>query len=210
LPQDPLPEVTASRSRLRIADLVSTRPYGLKELAGATGISVQGVLKHLRKLRSLGLVQERSVRSPGLSVRKVYQAGEARVRDFSARDIILVKLSGGRPPESPVASLEELARDVLLERRRVRDAARRLGRSIDELVVDESRLAWAIESLGLDETERLVLQVIYTEETLAGAEQVLLREFGLKEGEGAIERAVAKGRGRVAGAPRRARRLNSR
>ena len=42
-----LGEVVSSKARLIIADLVSRRPRTLRELSQVTGISVQGVLKHL-------------------------------------------------------------------------------------------------------------------------------------------------------------------
>ena len=103
--RDLLPEVVSSRTRLKVADLVSARPRSLGELAAATGISIQGVLKHLRKLEELGLVEGKNVRSPDLAVRKVYAAKGVRLGDFSAGDLTLVKLSG-----NPSASREKIER----------------------------------------------------------------------------------------------------
>ncbi|MGD1055204.1 MAG: helix-turn-helix domain-containing protein [Nitrososphaerales archaeon] len=195
---DPLPEVISSRTRLKVADLVSTRLRTLGELAAATGISIQGVLKHLRKLEELGLVEETSVRSPGLAVRKVYAAKGTRLRDFSAGGLTLVKLSGkpSSPPEEPdrPLDLEYLAEEAILQRRRVRDQARRLGRMIDDLVEDESRIKVALESMDLSDIERLILQVLFTEESLEEGERVLLEHFGLQGGKESIEKALSKAR----------------
>lgn len=196
--RDPLPEVVSSRARLKVADLVSIRPRTLGELAAATGISIQGVLKHLRKLEELGLVEETSVRGPGLTVRKVYLAKGARLRDFSTGDLTLVKLSGkpSAPAEEPdrPLDLEYLAEEAILQRRRVRDQARRLGRMIDDLVEDESRIRVALESMDLNDIERLILQVLFTEESLEEGENVLLEHFGLQDGKKSIEKALSKAR----------------
>ena len=42
-------QIASSRLRLKIASLLSSRPATLSELSVLTGISVQGVLKHLKK-----------------------------------------------------------------------------------------------------------------------------------------------------------------
>lgn len=199
--RDSLPEVISSRTRLKVADLVSTRPRTLGELAAATGISIQGVLKHLKKLEELGLVEEKSVRSPGLAVRKVYAAKGTRLGDFSAGDLTLVKLS--RKPSAPAEEpdrcfdLEYLAEEAILRRRRIRDQTRRLGRMIDDLVDDESRMKAALESMDLSDTERLILQVLFTEESLEEGERVLLEHFGLQDGKKSIEKALSKARHQV-------------
>ena len=199
--RDLLPEVVSSRTKLRVADLVSTRPRTLGELAAATGISIQGVLKHLKKLEGLGLVEEKSVRGPDLTARKVYAAKGARLGDFSAGDLMLVKLS--RKPSAPAEEpdrpldLEYLAEEAILRRRRIRDQARRLGRMIDDLVEDESRIEVALESMDLSDTERLILRVLFTEESLREGERVLLEHFGLQDGKRSIEKALSKARHQI-------------
>ena len=199
--RDPLPEVISSRTRLKVADLVSTRPRTLGELAAATGISIQGVLKHLKKLEELGLVEEKSVRSPGLAVRKVYAAKGTRLGDFSAGDLTLVKLSrkSFAPAEEPDRrfDLDYLAEEAILRRRRIRDQTRRLGRMIDDLADDESRMNVALESMDLSDTERLILQVLFTEESFEEGERVLLEHFGLQDGKKSIEKALSKARHQV-------------
>lgn len=175
---------------------MSARPRSLGELAAVTGISIQGVFKHLRKLEELGLVEEKNVRSPGLEVRKVYTAKGARLRDFSTGSLTLVKLSenlsaSAKEPDQP-SDLEYLAEEAILQRRRVRDQARRLGRMIDDLVEDESRIRAELESMDLSDTERLILQVLFTEESLAEGERVLLKHFGLHDVKKSIEEALNK------------------
>lgn len=203
--RDLLPEVVSSRARLRIAALVSARPRSLAELAAATGISVQGVLKHLTKLEELGLVEEENLRSPALAVRKVYTAKGVKLGDYSAEDLTLVKLSENPSAlaENPSALAEEpdrpfdleyLAEEAILRRRRIQDQTRRLGRMIDDLVEDESRLRVALESMDLSDTERLILRVLFTEESLEEGERVLLEHFGLRDGKRSIEKALSKAR----------------
>ena len=201
--RDLLPDVISSRARLKIADLVSERPYGLRELATATGISIQGVLKHITKLKALGLVEEENIRSPSMAVRKVYHAKGMRVGDFSTGDLTLVKLGEelpqGAEKSDRLPDLEYLAEEVILQRRRVRDQARRLGRMIDDLFEDESRIKSALESMDLSKTELLILQVMFTEESLEKGARVLLEHFGLKEGRKSIESALRKARQLTAG-----------
>ena len=52
----------------------------------------------------------------------------------------------------------------------------------------------ALESMDLSDTERLILQVLFTEESLEEGERVLLEHFGLQDGKKSIERALSKAR----------------
>ena len=170
------------------------------ELAAATAISMQAVLKHLRVLKEMGLVEKKSVKSPGLSIRKVYEASGARLRDFSTEDQTLVKLSAtpSAAAEEPdkFLDIEYLAEEAMVQRRRVRDQARRLARMIDDLVQDESRIKAAIESVDPSEAERLILQVLFTEQSLEEGVRVLLAHYGPRDGKKSIERALGKARRR--------------
>lgn len=190
--------MVSSRARLRIAALVSARPRSLAELAAATGISIQGVLKHLTKLEELGLVEEENLRSPAFAVRRVYTAKGVKLGDYSAEDLTLVKLSENpsalaEEPDRPF-DLEYLAEEAILRRRRIQDQTRRLGRMIDDLVEDESRLKVALESMDLSDAERLILRVLFTEESLEEGERVLVEHFGLRDGKRSIEKALSKAR----------------
>jgi DNA-binding transcriptional ArsR family regulator len=191
-------EILSSKSRLRIADLLSTRPRTLKELADRTGVSVQAVLKHLEKLDSLGMLEKRKVAGRDLSVRRLYALKGFHVGDFSAEGLTVVSIREGGPlpyhGTDPAGDLEKIAEDVLVQRRRVRDQARRLGRSISELTGYEERLAGLIEALGLEDPERLVIQTAFTEETLGDAERELRKVHGIDDPRRSIARALAKAR----------------
>ncbi|MDA4124662.1 MAG: helix-turn-helix domain-containing protein [Thaumarchaeota archaeon] len=195
---DPVSAFLSSRTRLKIADLLSTRPRTLGELAELTGVSIQGVLRHLRKLVDLGLVEERGVKGKGVTIRKVYLARGIRVGDFSVGDLTVVKLSraDSRSVDStqPVVDLEYLAEEALLQRRRIRDQAKKLGRMIDELVDEEAKMNGLLHSLDLTESERLVLQTLFTEDSIAEGERALSAHYGLKDGRRSIEKALAKAR----------------
>ena len=191
---DILPEIVSSGSRLKIADLLSIRPRTLKELSYMTGISVQAVLKHLARLQKLGLLEERKVSTKG--VRKVYRLKAARVGDFSVGDLSVVKLTRSDPPRTkssrPAADLEYFAEDSVLLRRRVKDQAKRLGRTIDELVDNQAALDSVLDSLKVSDTDRLILQTVFTEETMADAEKALARHHGLGDARKSIDKAMAK------------------
>ncbi|HME18349.1 MAG TPA: winged helix-turn-helix domain-containing protein [Nitrososphaerales archaeon] len=191
-------EILSSKSRLRIADLLSTRPRTLGELADKTGVSVQAVLKHLEKLDRLGILEKRKVSGKGISIRKLYSLKGFRVGDFSAEGLTVVNIArvGPVPYEGkdPVGDLERIAEDVLVQRRRVRDQARRLGRSIEELTAHEERLGGLIGGLGLGDDERLVIQTAFTEETLEEAEKELKRVHRIDDPRRSIATALAKAR----------------
>src|SRR2546426_11210586 len=93
----PLESITSSHHRLMIGQLISTRPRTLRELAERTGISIQGVLKHIEKLNELGLMEETTLRRPKyLAVKKAYTTGGSNLRDFSRGNLMIVNLSGER------------------------------------------------------------------------------------------------------------------
>jgi predicted transcriptional regulator len=190
-------EVLASGTRLKIADAVSVRPRTLTELSDLTGISVQGVIKHLKRLTQLGLVDERKAPASASKARRVYVSRSPLVGDYSAKDLAIVKLSKvGRPEKrrhSQNKDLESLAADLLFQRRRIRDEAKRLGKIIDRLVEEEELLNGALEAGSFTNDERLILQTLLTEETIEDGVQVLSKYYGIEDRR-SIDKALMKAR----------------
>jgi predicted ArsR family transcriptional regulator len=190
-------EVLAPGARLKIADAVSVRPRTLTELADLTGISVQGVLKHLKRLARLGLVEERKAPASVSKARRVYVSGSALVGDYSAKDLAIVKLSKAARPEkrrqTKSQDLESLAADLLFQRRRIRDEIRKLGKMIDRLVEEEELLNGALEAGSFTEDERLILQALLTEETIEEGVRALSKYYGIEDRR-SIDKALAKAR----------------
>ncbi len=193
-----LEKVAASRARLRIADLLSTRPRPLGELARSTRISVQAVLKHLSILGKLGLVEELTLTKPRrLGVRKLYAARKALVGDYSRGDLMVVKITQALRGESIPAQgryrrLARLAEDSIIQRGRVRDQARRLDRMIQELARTQSGLMAEIENLSLTDEDKLVAYVAFTEDSEEDASRVLSSFYGCREPLAAIEEVNSK------------------
>ena len=194
--QKVLEEVVSSRPRLQIASLISVRPRTLGELAKLTRMTVQGVLKHLAKLEELGMVSETKVDAGALHVRKVYSAKGVRIGDFSNRDLMVIKVTewpeSRSKSEDSVKDLESLAADTLLQKRRIRDQARRLSRSIDELMTLETRISTLVRDLPTSDEDRLLLYAAFTEESLEDAERSLQEHYRLKEPREALQKAIAK------------------
>ncbi|MDE1853692.1 MAG: winged helix-turn-helix transcriptional regulator [Thaumarchaeota archaeon] len=191
---DSLSEVLSSPVKLKIEDAVSVRPRTLSELASVTGISVQGVLRHVKRLVELGVVEERSLVPTTPKARKVYAAKSEIVGDYSTPDLTVVKRTRMRSEPHPRArthDLEGRAGDILIQRRRVRDQARRMARMIDDLVADREALTSALDASRIDATERLMLEVLFTEETLEDGVRVLSMHYGLDDRR-SIDRALAK------------------
>jgi DNA-binding transcriptional ArsR family regulator len=190
-----LDAVLSSRARVRIEDALSLRPRTLNELAAVTGISVQGVLRHLKLLMKLGLVEERRLNPVTPKARIVYAAKSMAVGDYSTSGLMMVKstpllrreVSGGG------VELERMAGEVLVRRSQVRSAAKRLGREIDELVAAQESLQAALDSMPLGDYERLILGVLLTEETIEDGVRVLSKYYGIGDRR-SIDKALAKAR----------------
>jgi len=196
--QSALEEIVSSKARLRIADLLSVRPRTLRELADLTGISMPGVLKHLARMEKLGLVAEAKVEGGALPVRKVYSTKGVRIGDFSHGNLTVVKVTDSTErsarSEDAVKELESLAADALVQKRRIRDQTRRLGRMIDELVNTESRIGGLIGGLGAEDEDQLLLHTAFTEESMEEAERSLTEHYGMREPKRALDKAVSRAR----------------
>jgi predicted transcriptional regulator len=191
-----LEEVLSSKARLKIMDAVSVRPRTLGELADISGISVQGVLRHLGRLVGVGLVEEEGLERAAPKARRVYAAASARVRDYSTAGFVVVKSTeepGGRARKPRGEDLERSAGELLFKRRRIREEVRKLGRMIDEAADEQEDLAAAISSLPLTPAERLIVRVVLTEDTADDGARVLRRYYGLDDRR-SIERALEKAR----------------
>jgi predicted ArsR family transcriptional regulator len=194
VPADLMEEVLSPRARLRIVDAVSVRPRTLRELSHITGISVQGVLRHLKRLAELGAVEERPLPKLAPKARTVYAATSVRVRDFSTPGFTVVRSTVRRPETrggERVRDLERAAGDLLILRRRIGEATRKLGRLIDEAAEEEERLAAAVRSLPLSQAEKLMVEVALTEDTLEDGLGVLSKYYGIGDRR-SIERALAQ------------------
>ena len=192
---DQLAEVLSSKARRKIANALSVRPRTLSELAAITGISVQGVLKHLQRLEELGLVEERKLAPGAPKARLVYSAKGTAFGDFSSGDLIVLKATkkweAEGSPHPNTNDLERSAGELLVQRRRIRDEGRRLGKMIDELADDQGALMAALDELDLNSVERLMLQVIFTEETVGEGVEALSKYYGIEDRR-SIDKALAK------------------
>lgn len=188
--------LVSSKPRLRIAALLSTRPRTLKELADLTGISVQGVLKHLDRIKETGILAEMKVKGGELGVRKVYYLKGVHIGDFSYGDLMVVKETAvpARPSgqRASLQALEGLSEDILVQRVRIREESRRLGKMIDRLVGDETAVRAMIDSMRLRDDEKLVLLSVFTEENLEEAEKALSDHFGVIDARRSIDSALEK------------------
>jgi len=194
---DTLDEILSSGVRLKIANALSLRPRTLGELAYITGITVQGVLRHLRRFETMGLVEERGLNTSVPKARKVYASKGAIVEDYSSGDLTVAKVIKSRPDsrrtQKPLADLESMSADVLLLRRRVKEEAKKLGRLIDEAAESQGELEAALSKTPLNEVERLILEVLLTEETVEEGVRVLSRFYGIEDRR-SIENVMSKAR----------------
>jgi predicted transcriptional regulator len=198
-------EIANSRARLTIASLISSRPRTLGELAETTGISVQGVLKHLKKLSDAGMVKVKSIPAGRyLRPRKLYYIDTRRVADYSRGDMIVATLGDGRegnPSDQTgnsststdaYAELDRLAQDIILMRRRARELSIRMKRMTEEVTENESRIARLIEGLPLSPEEKQIAYLIFGDDRPEQARRILEEHYGCQNPEAAIRDVADK------------------
>ncbi len=155
------------------------------------------MLRHLKRLQELGLVEERRVPTFAPKARRVYAAKSTALRDYSVGNLMVVKATnkwGEKAERRALGSdLERTAGDILIQRRRVLEAARKLGRMIDDLADEQDSLAASLAGMDLREEERLILGVLLTEETIEEGTRVLSRYYGIEDRR-SIDKALAKAR----------------
>lgn len=186
-----------SRTKLRILDLLSRRPRTLRELSNLTGISIQGVVRHLESLKKLGIIGERRITSKELPARKIYFLARVRINDFSVGNLTVVRSAKTRRATTSklgAEELEDLASELLVRRRQIRERVNRLARMIDQFTDDEVRLVGSIEAMDLSDEERLILETAFTEDTLQEAENILSKSQGMPNASKSMNKAMAKAR----------------
>lgn len=197
-------EIASSRVRLAIAGLLSSRPRTLGELAEATGVSAQAVLKHLKKLSDAGILSQWEMpRGKYLRSRKVYSIDSRKVADYTERDVLVAVMAEEAPspsstgvrrvtPEDSYEELDALALDVMMLQRRVRELSRRTARAVDQLMETELRMASIIDSLGLTDEEKQIARLVFVEEDPERVRRALKDHYGCVEPETAIKNVVRK------------------
>jgi predicted transcriptional regulator len=191
-------QIVSSKTRLNMANLMSRRARTLAELSALIGISVQAVLKHANKLRSLGILGELELRGAKyLGYRKLYSVSGARVQHYDVGNTIVASVDKerGRYPSAGSNSFDEIeiaAEDLVITTRRVREQVKRTARLLEELSENQSRLDSIIDSFGLDDEEKLISSIIFTEDSNEAAEEILREYYGCKNPQDAIAATVAK------------------
>ena len=193
-----LEEVVSSRARLLIADLLSVRPRTLGELAEKAGISVQGVLKHLKKIGETGMLRETELRGKEyVSIRKVYSMANGKIGDYSSGDFLIAHLSRGTPRGGEGLSspgfdgLESLSEDILVQRRRIRTLGKRMEKMVMELEACEERLSEAILTQEMSSELKLIALTLFSEDDEGEARRVILKHYGCDNADEAIAAAIA-------------------
>lgn len=195
-------EIASSRARLTIASLISSRPRSLSELAEVTGISVQGALKHLKKLSEAGILEEENMpQGEYLRPRKLYFIRSRKVEDYSQEDVLIATLGRaeleegselGRTNRNVYQQLDELAQDVIVSRRRVRELSKRMQRLIEELADAESRVSALISSLDLTRDEKQIAYLIFGDDPPERVSAILREHYGCTDPAAAIREVSQK------------------
>ncbi len=189
-------EIGTSRIRLAIADLLSVRPRPLGELAEMTGISVQGVLKHLKKIARTGTLEETELRGNRfLGIRKVYSLRSASVGNYSRDELMIAHFSEKTSSRDKggvgeLQELESIAEEIILQRRRIESMAKRMERLIVELESSQERLEQAIHMHGMNRELELIALALFTEPSVQEAREVLSKHYACSRPAEAIAAAL--------------------
>ena len=155
-------------------------------------------MRHLEALKRLGLTEEHRVHAENLPIRKLYALRGLRVNDFSYGGLKVVSV--GRPRtgqtqgKTTTATLETMAKDLLVRRREIRQRVKRLARAIEEFSEEEAEVVERVEAMDLSQEDRLVLETVFTEETVEEAEELLTRSHQVRNSRQLIEGAMSRAR----------------
>lgn len=190
-------QIVSSHTRLEIAELISRRPRSLHELASKTQTTVQGVLKHLKKLDEMGLLEELRLENPRyLAIKKIYSIRDNTVHNFSIGDLLVVNLCKRKIDQkferASYSELMRLAEEKIILSRRVRSQVRKLARMIDQLFESESEIKERIKALNLSQEEKVIAEIAFSEESMSDAILALSRYFGCREPEEIIRKVMVK------------------
>lgn len=186
-------ELASSRMRLKIANLLSSRPATLSELSALTDMSVQGVLKHLKKIADQGILKEESMKGGRyLRQRKLYSIERRKVADYSEGDLLvaMVGMAVKEPPlkvKNPYEELDWLAKDIMILRRRARELSHRMQRVLEEVTEDEARISALVDGLSLAPDEKQIAYLIFTEDTPERVAAILRDYYGCADPEVAMK-----------------------
>ncbi len=186
-------ELASSRARLKIANLLSSRPATLSELSAITDISVQGVLKHLKKIDDLGILKEENMKGGKyLRQRKLYSLQRRRVADYSEGELIVATtgLAAKEPTQkvrNPFEELDWLAKDIIILKRRARELSHRMQRVLEEVTEDEGRISALVDGLSLAPDEKQIAYLIFTEDRPERVAAILRDYYGCTDPAAAIK-----------------------
>ena len=177
---DELLGVIGSGTRLRLLELLCVRARSLNELASNLGVTQQAILKHLRMLEQLDLVQEINVGRKS-RVRKIYALSRPLSMGYVFRDNILCLFVGsnGKSIKSS-GNLMELLKQTEYERNllhmRAKLLANRLRSLVEEDLEKQAEIRNSIKNLKLSPIQEIALQcsnMINSERQLEQASKVL-------------------------------------
>ena len=177
---DELLGIIGSGTRLRLLELLCVRARSLNELAASLGVTQQAILKHLRMLEQLDLVQEINVGRKS-RVRKIYALSRPLSMGYVFRDNILCLFVGSNGKSIKSAgNVMELLKQTEYERSllhmRAKLLANRLRSLVEEDLEKQAEIRNSIKNLKLSPIQEIALQcsnMINSERQLEQASKVL-------------------------------------
>lgn len=173
-------KVACSPTRLKILDMLASRPHTMQELASLLAVTPQAVMKHLRVLEQFGLVKAVELKEFGkqlICLTKYVDASLYSDRSLESFSIYVAKplpwdeldfLEGKKFAEA----LQEIDDEMYLLRRRLRDLRNKELR-LHRRLVELSSLRQALLSRhSLTPTDILIMQILESKDPEKTSEEV--------------------------------------
>jgi len=174
-------KVACSPTRLKILDLLASRPHTMQELASLLEVTPQAVMKHLKVLERYGLVK--SVELEKFGKQMVYLAKFVDTYLYSDRSLDAISIYIAKVSQSDelgleleaktfVEALREVDDEIYLLRRRLRDLRNRECRLYKRLIELHNLKQSLLGKRRLTTEERLVLGILESKDPQKTAEEV--------------------------------------
>ena len=174
-------KVACSPTRLKILNLLASRPHTMQELASLLDVTPQAVMKHLKVLERYGLVKSVELEGFGkqmVCLTKFVDAYMYSDRSLDAISIYIAKASQSDEwgfefeAKNFVEALREVDDEIYLLKRRLRDLKNKEHRLYKRLIELHNLKQNILSKRGLTTIDNLVMRILESKDPQKTAEEV--------------------------------------
>ncbi len=174
-------KVACSPTRLRILNLLASRPHTMQELASLLEVTPQAVMKHLKVLERYGLVKSVELEGFGKQMVCLTRFVDAYIysdRSLDSISIYVAKASQGDElgfefeAKSFAEALREVDDEIYLLKRRLRDMKNKEHRLYKRLIELHNLKQSILSKKGFTTIDNLVMGILESKDPQKTAEEV--------------------------------------